>query len=233
MQKSILVAICAMTSIFTSTITFAQNSTTPTTVVPKLFFEYSWLYDQNCAVTDARKIEADWSQEAKAKSQNFAEIWNKNGTALFDKVFELFGLGFTRKELTATLSVCPAPSYSNPLIINVTRFLKSYMKDKPVRSDDSFTDLVFHELLHTWVIENVKYPTPLDTKYQNEERVVRNHLHVMAMQKYIYTMLNRADLINMINEQYSNPSMPAYGRAWTIVNEIEGYEPFINEIRSK
>ncbi|MGE3758063.1 MAG: hypothetical protein AB7H97_09910 [Pseudobdellovibrionaceae bacterium] len=92
----------------------------------------------------------------------------------------------------------------------MTRFLKSYMQDTPVRSDDSFADLVFHELLHTWISENVKFPTPLYNKYQNEERAVRNHLHLMALQKYIYTALNRDDLVKMIDRQYSNMPVPAY-----------------------
>ncbi len=220
-----IIAICILL------ISFHSVASEP--AAPKLFFGYSWLYDQNCAVTEDRKIDPTWVSEAKEKTQNFKDIWEKSGPILFGKVFEIFGFGFSRKELTATLSVCPAPSYSSPLVLNVNRFLKSYMKDKPVRSDDSFADLVFHELLHTWVSENVSFPTPLFSKYQNEERVVRNHLHLMALQKYTYTSLNRDDLVKMIDQQYSNMPVPAYNRAWKIVTEIEGIEPFIQEIKSK
>ena len=212
---------------------FSFQSFASAPAAPKLFFEYSWLYDQNCAVTEERKIDPAWASEAQEKTQDFVDIWEKKGPILFGKVFELFGFGFSRKELTATLSVCPAPSYSNPLVLNVTRFLKSYMKDKPVRSDDAFADLVFHELLHTWVRENVSFPTPLDNKYQNEERVVRNHLHLMALQAHIYTALKRDDLVQMIDQQYRNMPAPAYNRAWKIVKDIEGVEAFIREIKSK
>ena len=211
-----------------SSLTFASELASP-----KLFFEYSWLYDQNCAVTEERKFDPAWASEAVEKTQNFTDIWEKNGPIFFGKVFEVFGFGFSRKELTATLSVCRAPSYSNPLVLNVTRFLKSYMQDKPVRSDDAFADLVFHELLHTWVSENVNFPTPLYNKYQDEERIVRNHLHLMAIQKYIYTALNRDDLVKLIALQYSTMPMPGYSRAWKIVTEIEGVEPFIEEVKAK
>jgi len=157
-------------------------------------------------------------------------VWNKSGPILFGKVFETFGRGFKRKEITATVSVCQAPSYSNPLVLNVNRFLKSYMGTRPVRSDESFADLVFHEMLHTWVTENMTWPTPLTTKYGNEERTVTNHLHLMALQKFVYTELGRADLLRMIDDQYRNMSAPAYNRAWEIVSTIEGYEAFIAEI---
>lgn len=220
------IIISGISILFISSLTLASEP-----AAPKLFFKYSWLYDQNCAVTEERKIDPAWASEALEKTQNFNDIWEKNGPIFFGKVFEVFGFGFSRKELTATLSVCPAPSYSNPLVLNVTRFLKSYMQDKPVRSDDSFADLVFHELLHTWVSENINFPTPLYIKYQNEERVVRNHLHLMALQKYIYTALNRDDLVKMIDRQYSNMPVPAYNRAWKIVTEIEGVEPFIEEVK--
>ncbi len=204
-----------------------------TASAPKIFFEYSALYDSNCANTPERKIEPEWVREAIDRSPDFSKIWEVSGPVLFGKVFEHFAKGFQRKEITATLSVCPASSYSNPLVLNVTRFLKSYMGSKPVRSDDSFADLVFHELLHSWLVENVDFPTPLFDKYKNEERVVRNHLHLMAMQKFIYTELNRNDLVLMIDRQYSTMLGPAYPRAWEIVSKIEGYEAFIAEIKKK
>jgi hypothetical protein len=199
-------------------------------VLPTLFFEYSWLYDSVCSNTPERKIDPAWADEAKRRTPEFTATWSQAGPVLFGKVFEMFGRGFQRKEFTATLSVCPAPSYSNPLILNVTRFLRSYMGTRPVRSNDSFNDLVFHELLHTWLSENLGFPTPLIQKYENEEPTVRSHLHLMAMQKYIYSNLNRQDLLNLIDSQYQNMPVPAYNRAWKIVSQIEGYEPFIAEI---
>lgn len=199
---------------------------------PKLFFEYSWLYDSNCSNTPDRKIDPLWANEAKTRTSDFIHIWNQSGPILFGKVFEIFEMGFRRKELTATLSVCPkTPSYSNPLVLNVTRYLKSYMGEEPVRSDDSFADLVFHELLHTWIVENVDWPTPLLQKYIGEEPVTRNHLHLMAMQKFIYTKLNREDLLKMIDIQYSHSFSQAYVRAWEIVSKVEGHEAFISEIK--
>ena len=103
------------------------------------------------------------------------------------------------------------------------------MVERPVRPGFVFLDLVFHELLHTWLVENLKWPTPLVVKYKSEQKAVRFHLHLMAVQIFIYKKLGRNDLLNWISDFY--PKMGgAYLRAWEIVN-AEGYEAFISEIR--
>lgn len=211
--------------------TFAAPSHADTPSYPKLFFSYSFLYDDVCAAQSP--VNLKWAEEATQRVSEFTKIWEKEAGILFGQVFSDFQKGFSRKEMTATLSVCPyAPSYSSPLILNVVRFLKSYMGSQPIRSDAEFADLVFHELLHTWVSENVKRPTPLTLKYKDESRPVLAHLHLMAIQKHTYVKLGKMDLVAMIDSHYSN-MQGAYPRAWEIVNAIEGYETFIAEIKSQ
>ena len=220
-----------MKNAFLLSFLFMAQALADVPATPKLFFEYSWLYDKHCSVTPERKIDPDWVNEVKAKQPEFEKIWNRAEPTLFGKVYELFGTGFQRKEMTATLSVCPIPSYSNPLVLNVTRYLKSFMGANPVRSENSFADLVFHELLHTWLVENLNVPTPLLMKYKQEEPGVRAHLHLIAMQIYVYTELKRPDLIAMIEAQYNQLPVDSYTRAWEIVSKIEGHEAFISEIK--
>jgi hypothetical protein len=196
---------------------------------PKLFFSYSWLYDQGCSQGSGYKIDPAWAEEARERASEFDVIWKREAPILFGRILERFGKGFSRKELTATLSVCNIPSFSDPLVLNVRRFLKSYMGNKPIPPDHAFSDLIFHELLHTWIVENLPWPTPLIEKYKSENGQVLSHLHLMALQKYVYTELGRADLLAWISETY--PTMPgAYQRAWEIVDQIEGYQAFIAEI---
>lgn len=166
---------------------------------PKLFFSYSWLYDSVCAEAPNKQIKPEWAQEAREKSKDFELVWMKEAPALMNKLFEIFNLGFQRKEVTATLSVCPrTQSFSNPLVLNVNRHLKSYMADRPVASETHFADLVFHELLHTWIVENLPWPSPILERYKVEAQVTKNHLHLMAVQKLIYTELKRSDLLSII-----------------------------------
>ena len=193
--------------------------------LPRLFFSYSWLYDS--VVCEEALPEAQWIDEAKGKTESFSQIWSIKGPELFNVIFDHTGLGFSRKEMTATLSVCPKkPSYSDPLVLNVTRFLNSYMSPTIPYGDDDFVDLVFHELLHTWVVENLEF-SQLRRKYRDEVPSVRSHLHLMAIQKFVYLKLQRPDLVEMLDRLYIRMG-GTYGRAWEIV-QIEGHEAFIRE----
>ncbi len=137
----------------------------------------------------------------------------------------------TRKELTATLSVCPNSwNYSDPLVLRTLNFLKSFMGQRPTWPDFAFADLVFHELLHTWLVENFIFNGPLLSKYKSEPPIVRAHLHLMAIQKFVYLELGRKDLSSWISWKYSGMSKD-YARAWQIVDQIEGYAPFIQELK--
>ena len=49
---------------------------------------------------------------------------------------------------------------------------------------------------------------------------------------YIYTLLGRPDLVQMIEVQYGKIPSPVYQRAWEIVSKIEGHEAFITELKN-
>ncbi|MBL7671379.1 MAG: hypothetical protein JNM39_12920 [Bdellovibrionaceae bacterium] len=138
-----------------SSLTFASELASS-----KLFFEYSWLYDQNCAVTEERKFDPAWASEAVEKTQNFTDIWEKNGPIFFGKVFEVFGFGFSRKDLTATLSVCRAPSYSNPPLLNVMPLQTlCFMNSCTLGSVKTLT------FLHLYIISTKTKSVLLETTY--------------------------------------------------------------------
>lgn len=193
--------------------------------VPRLFFSYSWLYDS--VVCEQNPPEAKWMDEIEERTEYFSSLWASRGPELFKVLFDQTGLGFSRKEMTATFSICPRkPSYSDPLIINMTRYLNSCMSPKPALGDEDFIDLVFHEVLHTWVVENLEN-SQLRRKYKDEAPSVRNHMHLMAIQKFVYSKLNRPDLIIMLDTTYARIG-GTYARAWEIV-QIEGIEAFMQE----
>ena len=193
--------------------------------VPKIFFSYSWLYD--ITVCEQTPPNANWVDEIRMKSNRFSDLWSAKGPELFGILFNKTGLGFSRKEMTATFSVCPKKaSYSNPLVLNMTRYLESYMSPKLAFSDDDFVDLVFHELLHTWVVENLKN-SELLRKYKDEMPTVKNHMHLMAIQKFVYSKLGRTDLVNQLDRIYSKMG-GTYARSWEIV-QIEGDDVFVME----
>ncbi len=201
---------------------------------PKLFFKYSWLYDENVCPKGQPlpddEIQPEWVQEVKSKQNHFAQVWELESPAFFKVLFDRFQKGFSRKEMTATLTVCPkSSSYSNPLVIRTLNFLESFRGVGQAWSDPAFASLVFHELLHTWLVENFSFDTPLLTKYKNEPQAVLNHVHLMAIQIWVYKELGRKDLSDWIKWFYPRVRSGGEPRAWEIVN-TEGYEKFIEEL---
>lgn len=196
---------------------------------PQLFFNYSNLYDDVCTGGNSKEIDPVWAEEAEHRTAEFATLWEKNGPSLLNQLLDDFQKGFSRKEITATLSVCPQSSISNPLVINVKPYLKTFMPQYPSWPDHAFVDAVFHELIHNWLDENLAWPTPLIKKYKNEPPVVLNHLHLMAIQRLVYDEQKRDDLQQWIADLYSKDE-DDYGRAWQIV-EKEGPAAFIAELK--
>ena len=95
-----------------------------------------------------------------------------------------------------------------------------------------FSGLVFHELLHTYIGRYDRLESRLIEKYSGEPLVVLTHLHLTALMKRVYLKLGRADQLREIVARDSASEDPAYRRAWQIVNDIEGHEAFVRELRS-
>lgn len=204
----------------------SANATVSKPEVPRLFFSYSWLYDST--VCEKSPPDQKWVDEILERSESFSNLWLNNGPKFFQVLFDHTGLGFSRKELTATFSVCPnSVSYSNPLVFNMKPYLNSHMNPKTPFGDDNFVDLVFHELLHLWVGEHLKN-SELRRKYISEAPLVKKHLHLMAIQKFVYAKMGRLDLIAMLDLNYPRMINKSYARAWEIVN-LEGHDVFMSE----
>jgi hypothetical protein len=132
--------------------------------------------------------------------------------------------------MIATLTLCPIPSMSRPLLINIRPFLDGPTQQQP-RPLFLFSAVVFHELLHTYVIGVLPQgKSVLLEKYQSEEPVVKNHLHLMAVMKLVYLKLDRAEQLQQIIEKDRTLGSPALGRAWQIVNDLEGHQVFVQEL---
>jgi hypothetical protein len=94
-----------------------------------------------------------------------------------------------------------------------------------------FPAYLFHELLHPYVYDLLPFEaaSPLKEKYRDEKPLVLAHLHVMAIQKAVYTGLGRPEVLALLYDVDSR-FMPEYQRSWDIV-EKEGAEAFVRELR--
>ena len=209
----------------------AVNSFANEPKVPQIFFDYSKVYD---GVACKNAVNTAWVTEAQEREKELQAVWDKESPALFQELFKKFPVGFSRKELTGTFSVCHRhPSYNNPLVINVTPLLKSFADEfkRDQYPDYAFVDLVFHEMLHTWLKENFVRDQALMEKYKEETAEVLNHIVLMALQKYTYNKLGRTDLEEWMDKRYSSMSAD-YKRSWEIV-KTEGYISLVEALKMK
>lgn len=204
--------------------------------VPDLAFAYGRIYDESCAdgfglakpdLASAR-LNPTWATEIKERLPDFQSMWKRDGAPLAQELVRFFGKGFARKELVVTLSACRAtPSMGTPLILNVTHFLKTYMVARPTQGSAEFAVLLFHELLHVWLTEHLPATTPLLTKYAAESLPTRNHLHLVAIQRYLMRKLKRQDMLDFMKSDYVKMG-GGHKRAWDIVEQEE--DNFIREL---
>ncbi len=189
---------------------------------PRLFFKYSWLFENICSpLSPPPRI---WRQEAIAKEQKFQDLWEAAAPKLFKGLFERYpNRPFERKELTATLSVCPRLiPVGEPLILNVVHFLDSYTTDEGGRKrpPEAFTWMVFHELMHTWLRRYLKSSELVNGKYAAESDVVKDHLHLMALEIVLFEEAGLKDQQKWIEAFYPIAGGGNYHRAWDLVRKI-------------
>jgi hypothetical protein len=187
-------------------------------------------FDQSCEQWRNTTIERQWYAELRTKITMFQDYWEQEAPVLLGTTIAAIHKPFRYQEMIATLTLCPIPSMSRPLLINLRPFLDGPTQQQP-RPLLLFSAVMFHELLHTYVI-GVLPPgkSVLLEKYQSEEPVVKNHLHLLAIMKLVYLKLDRAEQLQQIIEKDRALGSLAYGRAWQIVNDLEGHEAFVHEL---
>lgn len=200
--------------------------------IPNLYMSYSYIFDLVCAEIRGEEIDEALSKEAQDRTPEFESLWRQNQSQLLGALVDTTGKVFSHKEMRVTLSICRFPSISDPFIVNIRRFLNRQEPGKSPMPIHGFVDLVLHEFLHSYVVEVLKdHPTPLLKKYEEETIYVKAHLHLMALQKEIYTRSQRKDLLAWAVKFYKEIIGGDYARAWEIIDQVEGHKGFIEELR--
>jgi hypothetical protein len=197
---------------------------------PKVYLEYASSFDSTCESKVSYTIKPEWVKELKDRLPGLNKQWQAEGSALLSTAFEIVGKPFSKKELTASLSLCTFPSMSSPILINSRFALKSFTDD-PI-SDSVLLSTVFHEILHGY-IDGLKLDTSkLLKKYDKESVGVLNHLHLLALQKATYIKLKWEDKLKGVIAKDEELPNPDYKKAWSIVNKSESYQTFIEELKA-
>jgi hypothetical protein len=188
--------------------------------------------DQRCATLAKTAVEPAWIEEAARRRVEFRRMWDAEGPSYLKAALNEIGRDFPYRDMVATLTVCPiGASMSLPLLINLHPFLESTQTSPGPKWPLWYLPaVIFHEVMHNYTAR-VPATYELRRKYENEATRVKTHLLVMAVEKRVFGKLWSAEKMKWLDNDYRTNSGPAYKRAWEIVNDIEGAEPFIRELK--
>ena len=204
------------------------GSPSPPPIVELLYPPGGSLLDRLCG-TDLKVPVSDKDvQAAVALREELQHRWDVEGPTYMKVAISEIGLKFPYHEVQATLTVCLPASTSVPLIIDVKPFLPGAAKPA---APWEFSEVVFHELMHLYT-RPVFAGSKLMKKYQQEPPTTRYHLHVMALERMTLLALHRNTDLATLDHEYRTGPDPQYRRAWEIVTDIEGYQPFVNELKA-
>jgi hypothetical protein len=205
--------------------------------VPKIFFEYGYPFDLMCSISNPKSGISDEVQDkAKALVRPIDHIWTESGPQLLTALTSIFDRGFARKELSATLILCPGfYATSHPLIFNVFPYLKKGTIDD--HASKILVNTVFHEIIHRYLDDiwgnklEPKSPTalPMIKKYKAEDGFTLAHIHLFAVQKTVYKSLGKSADWDEIVKWAKGIPQAGYQRALEIV-EKEGADKFVAEL---
>jgi hypothetical protein len=198
---------------------------------PLIYFQYSPAYDSKYCPT-AHEITPEWVASAQTVVSSLQSAWDLEAPVLLGAVAKTIRPFRTRGEIAGLFLCRDLVSFSYPLFISAWPFIPEAMNGKPLPlSHIKF--ITFHEVLHRFVTENLdpSAPTPLLKKYSEEAPNVRDHLHVMAIQKLVYLQVDPSGESLKQLLAYERGYGKDYQRAWEIVNGPQGHEAFVQELK--
>ena len=198
--------------------------------LPRIKIEYSPSEDLACSLPPGSPIKEEWKAELRSRQPEFVKLWQTEGPKLLAATEAISGRDFPLQEITARLTLCNAPSESFPGTDRNMRYaLRSFTPE--LVSMRYKVDTLFHELLHIFLSHHPIENSPLLNKHAAEDERVRDHLHLLALQKAVLLKLNEHDALKEVIAVDSALPGGYYKRAWELVNATdEEYLKYVAEL---
>jgi hypothetical protein len=193
--------------------------------------DYSPKLDSICAVISGPSIEETWKSELQLTLPEFEKEWATLGVELVKGSERVLGRAINQN-FTAHLTLCNTPSRAWPVVVNMRYALKSFTPSPvPLRVK---VGTLHHEILHREIDELIPSNSPFLEDYSDEHSRVRNHLHLLAVQKATYLELGLDDELAELVSVDSRLPEGYYKRAWEIVNsEPQHYKKALAELQQR
>jgi hypothetical protein len=178
-------------------------------------------------------IKEEWKAELLSREPEFISLWEAEGPRLVATTESISGKDFPSQEITVRLTLCNLPSESLPeagrVTINMRYALRSFTPE-PVSMRYKVNTL-FHELLHIFLQRHPIANSALLKEHVSEDERVRDHLHLLALQKAVLLKLNQADALKEVIAVDSMLPGGYYKRAWELVNATDTeYVKYVTEL---
>jgi len=197
-------------------------------MIPKIRFEYSWIYDQNWR--EWIKLYPRWANmkyPSTTKVRNYIKkvekIWTKHDKKILKEMSKISGLKWGRKNITC-------------YIVGLCRPFSSPLTMPTYKQTDWFIDVLTHELIHNIFFQKGNFKKVerawdyFEKKYEKESRGTKNHIVLHAIHHQIYIKLfgkKRLERDIRIMKKAKD-----YKKSWEIVQK-EGAENIIKEFRKR
>ena len=215
----------------------AQQTRTAGPAAPRVDVDFSEVFDRSMAAWTGQPVDETARDELAQRIGEFRAAWAAHGPAMLGAAAELVGQPYRFAETRAALVTARVNSMSHPLIINMRPYLAASAATgaQPVQSHAVFVGIVVHEVLHRYVDDVIQArpdrTTALLRKHSAEPIVVRNHLHLSALERLIAQRLARErEYAELVKFEQTLRSAAQLDRARELV-EYEGAERVLDDLR--
>ena len=199
---------------------------------PAVTISYSPSLDTACSILRGYEIKNQWKEELAGKVEEYRDGWAKIGPKLLGTTERMTGRKFAAGNISAHLTLCDLPSQAIfGVSVNMRYALASFTKNPvPMRYK---IGVLYHEILHRFVEDNLSARSVLLAQHRDEQPRVREHLHLLALQKAVYLDLGMKDELAEIIDIDSQLPDGSYRRAWQIVNQgADDYLKYVEELKT-
>ena len=191
--------------------------------------EATFVFDERAPETCLTgTIKPEWHREMVDRLPEFVSMWRDNGPRMIQAVHKITGKDF-KPQSKVTLTLCSTPSNSFfGLTVNMRYALRSFTSSPvPLRYK---VDTVFHEMLHEFILRATPSSSSVLSVHASESVCVRNHLHLLALQKAVLMEIGEANALEQVVALDSQLPSGCYKRAWAMVNAPSVYKDVLNEL---
>lgn len=196
-----------------------------------IVISYSEDVDARCAQQRGYEIKPEWVGELQSRLPEFKSLWQSISPPMLSAVASITGKTI-EAPAAIRLTLCDTPSQSmGEPSVNMRYALRAFAP-QPVAMRYK-ADTAFHEVLHGFVSRHTPGTSALLQAHRGESACVRNHLHLLALQKAVLLSLGAAQELEQVVTVDSQLPSGCYKKAWQLVNETDaGYKLYVSELAS-